>query len=251
MAGKILIIDDEPDLLKLMKMLLERDNYKVVTADKAENGLRKIKNEKPDLVILDVLLPGESGYQLLHKIRSQKDSVKDTPVIVISGRGKMKNLFESREINDFIDKPFDAQTLLSKVKKILPPPKVVQEKKGATKKALIIGNEDSAVGLIQAFLESHNFSIVIVPDGPKGIKEVSEIQPDLILVQSVMKEMDGIKVCRILRKRLSTEKTPFIIFSGQPPGFMLDESLDNVEIANYSQPKNLIKKIDQCLKKNF
>ncbi len=78
---KILIIDDDPDFIKIMTMQLQANNYNVVSTTDGKNSLGMIKNEKPDAVLLDVLMPDQDGLKLLEKIRKQD---KDLPVFIVT-----------------------------------------------------------------------------------------------------------------------------------------------------------------------
>jgi DNA-binding response OmpR family regulator len=246
MTKKILVVDNEVDLVEMIKLRLEANNYEVIVACDGAEALEKIKNERPDLIILDILMPRMNGYEFLRKVRKQKDSTKEIPVIIISARTRMKDLFDNWEISDFISKPFDAKELLSKIENVLAK---VNRRKGINKKALIIGDETSAIGLIEAFLESHNFLVFTATNGLQGIEEAIKIQPELIFVQSVMKKMNGADICRILRKMFNAKRIPFIIFGAQKMGFMAKEAFSEEEIIEYSQSEDLIKKIGECLKK--
>lgn len=248
MARKILIIDDEPTLVEIIKSRLVASNYEVITAFDGLDGLQKVKSEKPDLIILDVLLPRLDGYQLLHKVREEKPPICDTPVIIISGRQKTKELFDEWEISGFIGKPFDGATLLSKIKDILAQ---VEKKESAGKKALIIGNDNSALEVIKTFLESRNFSVDTASAGPAGIEKAVMTHPNVIFIQSAMSGMGGMEACRILREMSSMKKTPFMVFGAKTLEFVLAEALESVETIEYSQPDDLIKEIDEYLGKHF
>ena len=114
---KILIIDDEPNILLLVKNRLEANTYEVITAKDGEEGLKKVLDEKPDLVIVDVMMPKLNGYDFVKKVKYNRET-ENIPIIVLSAQGKLKDLFDIEGL-DFIDKPFDPEELLGKVKKHL------------------------------------------------------------------------------------------------------------------------------------
>jgi DNA-binding NtrC family response regulator len=78
---KILIVDDEPDFLEIMRARLEADDYEVTTASNGEEALNHVKNDKPDAVLLDILMPGIDGLEVLKRIRKMDDSL---PVYIIT-----------------------------------------------------------------------------------------------------------------------------------------------------------------------
>lgn len=118
MAKKILVIDDDPDLSYLLKARLEANKFEVITAYDGTEGLEKTKSEKPDLIILDILMPEKDGYVFVKELKSEED-IKDIPVIVISGKDTLKILFEKEGITDYLVKPLDIKELLEKINKRL------------------------------------------------------------------------------------------------------------------------------------
>lgn len=118
MAKKILVIDDEPHIIKVVTSRLEANGYEVITANDGDAGLEKLKSEGADLIIMDVMMPKMDGYTFVKKIRAD-DSIPEVPVIVLTAKEKMKELFEIEGIKDYIVKPFEAKELLEKVNKYL------------------------------------------------------------------------------------------------------------------------------------
>jgi len=117
---KILIIDDEPDIVTTTKYSLENAGYEVHAACDGEEGLRKLEVVKPDLMLLDLMLPGQSGFQIAQEIKS-KDEFKNIPIIVLSGRtGDMdKYVAVKKGVVQYIEKPIDMDKLLFHIKDIL------------------------------------------------------------------------------------------------------------------------------------
>ena len=113
---KILIADDNPDILELLQTRLKANDYDVVTADNGVNTLLKIIEEKPDLIILDIKMPSGTGIGVYENIKRQKQ-VADIPVIFITAYASEEIEEQVREMGavDFISKPFNADDLLKKV----------------------------------------------------------------------------------------------------------------------------------------
>lgn len=120
MAKKILLIEDEPDQIIVMRMELESSGYKVISAIDGEEGLKKVKQEKPDLILLDLIIPKIGGFEVCRRLR-QEGETKDIPVIVITVTG----VIEAREkslaagANDYIQKPYDPKELIAKIKSLI------------------------------------------------------------------------------------------------------------------------------------
>jgi CheY-like chemotaxis protein len=118
---KILIVDDEEDIRLSLKDVLEAQGYQITLAENGKECLTKLRKEKFDLVLMDILMPGMSGTDTFNKI-IKDEKLKNTKVILISvinygiqGREKLSDL----GVIDFINKPFNLKSLLSKVKKAL------------------------------------------------------------------------------------------------------------------------------------
>lgn len=118
MAKRILVIDDEPDVVKMLRARLESNGYNVVSASDGEEGLGKVGSEKPDLIILDIRMPRMDGYTFLRELKSKQEG-NILPVIVLSAKGEMKDLFAVEGIRDYLVKPYRPEELLEKIRKHL------------------------------------------------------------------------------------------------------------------------------------
>lgn len=117
---KILVIDDEEDMLKLLKMRFEQENFQVVTATDGVLGIKAAEQESPDLIILDIMMPNMDGYTCLKEIR-KLPKIKDVPVVVLSGKEeeKVRDLFAFQKISGYIEKPFELDDMVAKVREVL------------------------------------------------------------------------------------------------------------------------------------
>jgi len=115
---RILTIDDEPDVRAMLKARLESKSYEVIAAADGEEGLEKVEYERPDLIILDVMMPRMDGYTFIREMRNRYPDLK-IPIIVLTAKDKLKDLFEIEGIGDYLTKPYDAQELLQKIEKFL------------------------------------------------------------------------------------------------------------------------------------
>lgn len=117
-SKKILIIDDDPNIVDLMQNRLTANHYVCVTAHDGEQGLIVAEREQPDLIIVDVLMPKMDGYTFVRKLR--KEAYGETvPVIVVTAKDKMKDLFELEGVQDYIVKPYRSEDLLERIRKRL------------------------------------------------------------------------------------------------------------------------------------
>ena len=117
---KILVVDDEQDILETVKARLESANYSVVTADTGNGGFKKAVDEKPDLILLDIMLPDIDGGQVAEKLRSNVIT-KHIPIIFLTCIVRDSEM-EGRDTiggNMFIAKPFKSEELLAKIRDVL------------------------------------------------------------------------------------------------------------------------------------
>ena len=120
MANKLLIIEDEPDLRELLSSTLSREGYDVMEAETAETALQMLDSKLPDLAIVDWMLPGMDGIELVKRLR-RDDVTEDLPIIMLTARGEEPDKLKSFDvgIDDYITKPFSPRELLARIKALL------------------------------------------------------------------------------------------------------------------------------------
>jgi CheY-like chemotaxis protein len=118
---KIMVVDDEPDIVKIIKISLELANFEIIEAYNGEECLSKLQEgQKPALILLDIMMPGISGYEVCQKIK-QTPEWKDIKVIMLTAKGQKGDAEEGLKsgADDYIIKPFDPYELIEQVKEIL------------------------------------------------------------------------------------------------------------------------------------
>lgn len=126
MPKKIMIIDDDIDLVETMRITLESENYEVIDAQEGQKGLEILKKEKPDLLILDVMMGTlDEGFHIAYQIRNDEE-IKDIPILMITAVGAQTGFeFDMQRdedflpVNEFIEKPVNPKVLLDTVKRNL------------------------------------------------------------------------------------------------------------------------------------
>jgi len=130
MAKRVLVVDDEQDVRVFMKTLLETNGYKPVVAEDGKQGLEMARAKKPALIILDIMMPKESGIFMYRELKKDPE-LKEVPVIMVSALSK-KTFFHSQQVLDeyeggqiveptaYIEKPPEAEELLEVIRRILP-----------------------------------------------------------------------------------------------------------------------------------
>lgn len=117
---RILLIEDEEDIAAVIKLQAEITGYKLHVEVDGVNGYRAIEREKPDLVILDVMLPGENGLDICRRMKNAQE-LKNIPVIILSAKGEELDVVLGLELgaDDYVPKPFSPKVLFSRIKAIL------------------------------------------------------------------------------------------------------------------------------------
>ncbi len=117
---KIILIEDEEDIAALIKLQAEMSGYKLHAEVDGLNGLRAIEREKPDIIILDIMLPGQSGLDVCRKVKNNPE-LKDIPVIMISAKSEELDIVLGLELgaDDYVSKPFSPKVLFSRVRAVL------------------------------------------------------------------------------------------------------------------------------------
>lgn len=120
MGKKVLIIDDEPHLVEILANRLKANRYRVVTAVTAHEGLELAGREKPDLILLDILMPDMDGYQVLRKLKEQSET-KMIPVVMLTVKKWSEDIQKAMlgGAVDYLVKPFDPVILIQKIRKNL------------------------------------------------------------------------------------------------------------------------------------
>ncbi|MBL7151281.1 MAG: response regulator [Candidatus Omnitrophica bacterium] len=122
---RILLVDDEAQLVEMVKMRLEASGYEVLSAFDGQEALDKARKEKPDLIILDLMLPKIDGYKVCRMLKFD-EKYKNIPIILFSARAQETDVKLGKEVgaDAYITKPFDPPSLLEKIKELLQEPKV-------------------------------------------------------------------------------------------------------------------------------
>ena len=114
-----MVVDNEPDIVDLTRTVLELGGYNVVAAHSGEECLRLLEKEKVDLVLLDIMMPGMSGWDVFNRINKKSPSIKVAFMSVLEISDKRKQVLIEEGLADYIMKPFDKDTLLNRIDKIL------------------------------------------------------------------------------------------------------------------------------------
>ena len=118
---RVLCIEDEPEMIDLIRLILERKGFIVTSAGGGEEGIYKVRREKPDLVLLDLMMPFVDGWEVYQQMKAD-ETTKDIPVIVVTAKAqsidKVLGLHIAK-VDDYIAKPFSPKELMNSVERVL------------------------------------------------------------------------------------------------------------------------------------
>ncbi|MEW6040093.1 MAG: response regulator [Elusimicrobiota bacterium] len=118
---KVLVVEDEEDIVTILQTALQRNNYEVITANNGEEALDKIDFSKPDLILLDLMLPKVDGFTVNLRLKDNPETAS-IPVIVITGKGNAREFFNIKEgatIAAYYEKPVPVSMILKRIKELL------------------------------------------------------------------------------------------------------------------------------------
>jgi DNA-binding response OmpR family regulator len=117
---RIVIVEDEPDILEMLEYNLVREGYEVICTDNGNEGIQLIKQHKPNIAILDVMLPGMDGLEICHQVRSNSD-IANTPIIMLTAKSEESDIVLGLGIgaDDYMSKPFSPRELVARIKAML------------------------------------------------------------------------------------------------------------------------------------
>lgn len=214
----IVIVEDEETILSVMKIRLEHEGFEVKTARDGAEGLRLIKKEHPDLVLLDMLLPSMGGFEIMEALRKENILPK-LPIIVISNSGQPVEVERIKRlgVKDYLIKVnFSLQEVVEKVqgffKKEKSDPNVRQSDSSGY--VLIVDDDLVLAGLLKGELLKQGFGVSIAGSGADAKKILETTSPiDIILLDIVLPDTDGFAFLKELKSNASFKSIPVMIVS--------------------------------------
>jgi signal transduction histidine kinase/DNA-binding response OmpR family regulator/CHASE3 domain sensor protein len=242
----VLIVEDDSSSAELMRLQLENLGYKVVTAASAEIAFDILSKEFPDLIILDILLPGMDGWEFLERIKVDK-KLAMIPVVIASmvADGKKGIALGAAQV---IQKPISRERLSATLSAM-----GINASKNKTC-VLIIDDDPKSVQILRTYFVNEGYTVLAAYGGREGIARVREKEPDLIILDLMMPEVNGFDVVETLRKDEKSAAIPIIIVTAKQVTNDDRERLrgDVIRIIEKSEFKSgiFIKEIERALGKH-
>lgn len=214
-AKRILLVDDDTHLLVILKDFLTNQGFEVETAISGEEGLKKLPQTSPDLIILDMSMPGMGGIGFIKKL-APLGSPMPYPVLVFTARGIMREFFEGLDVAGFLAKPCEQSKLLTEIKRILQQQGGRKQQSQAAangqRKVLIAEDAPRHGAEFEETFKRAGYQVVVVRKGPEVIEKAIEFQPHAILMKRFLTGMNGDAAAEILKRMPSTASIPIVIY---------------------------------------
>ena len=220
---KILIVDDDPLNVKLLSSMLGAGAYETITAMEGKTAVEKARSEHPDLILMDIMMPGMDGYEVTEILKQDPDT-KDIPIIMITALDGSEDKLRGLEAgaDEFLNKPVNAAELMARAKSLLrlklyqeqlksrvdSEESMVSENRGAVSvqkelnlpTILVVEDEDKDIRLIKNYLQGEAYQIVVAKTGEETLSRVLKEKIDLVLLDILLPGMDGFQVVERLRE---------------------------------------------------
>jgi signal transduction histidine kinase/CheY-like chemotaxis protein len=205
----VLVIEDDPSAVRLLRTYLEAEGYRVEVATDGESGIGAARAHQPGAIILDVLLPGIDGWEVLRRLKADRD-LRDIPVMVATVIDE-RNVAMSLGAVDYFLKPVRPTALLDRLATYTFTTKVKQR----NIRVLVIDDEAAARDLVANALRPEGFEVITAASGHEGLALAREQPPDLVICDLVMPDMDGFEVVNRLAESDMPKDVPILILTGQ------------------------------------
>ncbi|MGD9014811.1 MAG: response regulator [Candidatus Omnitrophota bacterium] len=195
---KILIVDDEQDVLVHLSNILKRANFEVITTTQGKEVVSLAQTSSPELILLDFVLTDIDGSQVCRYLKDDQ-STKDIPVIMMTGFAteSAKEKFRSSKADDCISKPFTAEDLLAKIKEVLRVKDLSLLKK---KRVLLVDDDPGFLKMLKLKLEENDYQVVTASTGKAALAEFLREKPGVVLLGITVPELDGLQLLERIKK---------------------------------------------------
>jgi CheY-like chemotaxis protein len=215
MTATILLVEDNPITTKLVKFALENARYTVIEAADGETALRCFEQGKPQLVLLDMLLPDTDGFELFRRMRAI-GSRADVPILAFSGMLSAHDEARMAEtgFDDVVSKPVEPSRLLQIIRGHLPDADETAIVSSEPQRTLVIADDDSVQRkMVSLRLQRAGFKVVMTADGQEALDRARAVKPYAIVSDVLMPKLDGFGLCMAVRNDPVLARTPVLLIS--------------------------------------
>jgi CheY-like chemotaxis protein len=212
--GLIALVDDDPAILLTVGDQLESQGYAVVKAESAEQCLQVLRNTHPDLIILDIAMPGAGGLSFLSDILLPTGMLK-YPVLVFTARAELDGFFDQTPVDGFLPKTCDPDRLLNEVERIIAKRRKAEADADADpgrSKVLVAEDDPVTSNSLRNFFKSAGCQVMCSFDGQEVIECAIAYQPDIILLKYFLANMNGPAVAKTLATMRMAKRPSIVLY---------------------------------------
>jgi len=206
-APTILVIEDDVQAASLLLLQLEQEGYRCDCVHSAEDALQWLQRQKPDIITLDILLPGMDGWQFLEQIREDK-RYRDIPVVIVSVVAEEEHGY-ALGASQVLSKPVSKASLLHSIALM------GFGETGKHLTVMAVDDDEKALRMIERYLQAEGFSVVKAHGGEEAIRMAAEVSPNLLLLDLMMPDISGFDVVEALKQNSQTASIPIIILTAK------------------------------------
>lgn len=210
----ILLVDDDKHLLVTLTDYLEFEGFQVMQARSAEEALRRIKQQEPDLVVLDIGMPGIGGMGFLKRIACDDKRLK-YPVIVLTARLALEGFFSELDIqvDGFFTKPCPAGRLVERIRELLAAAPLPDRPENNKPKRILLVEDDPRVSFpLQRHFEDERYDVVCVTHGAEVLERASTDRFDIIVMKEILPGMNGSVIAVLLERMQRAGSIPVLLY---------------------------------------
>ncbi len=249
----VLIIDDEAALCQLIKAYLEKNgDYHADTATSGLDGLKKASEFGYDALLLDVLMPDISGFETFKRIRALPGTKGKLPVIAMSARPSMKDIFQMANIHAFLSKPFSMEQMKQMLDELCgletsapaPVPVAAPVPQGP-KKVFVAGMEKFMISKVEEYLRQLGYEVVVNYDEHDSVSLATKEKPALILYQfwEESEKFNAVQLFKQTVANVSIQKTPCFVFCPKSGEFEAVKEIPKDKLLTYQDSRELLSKL--------
>jgi signal transduction histidine kinase/CheY-like chemotaxis protein len=205
--SNLLVIEDDPGAVRLLRAYLEGDGHRVEVATDGETGIASARSLRPDAIVLDVLLPGIDGWEVLRRLKADPE-LRDIPVVVVTVVDE-RSVAMTLGAADYFLKPVRPEALLARLSQYTFTTKVKQRNVCV----LAIDDDPAARALVAKALEPEGFQVMTAESGREGLAIAQECIPELVICDLLMPDMDGYEVVDQLHANEATKDATILILT--------------------------------------
>jgi len=209
---QILLVDDERHLLMAVKNFLAFEQFDVHTAKSGEDALKVLETLEPDIIVLDISMPGMGGVGFLKRI-SDSQGVPRYPVLVLTARSTLREFFETVQVDGFLEKPCDEAELLANIRRILARRTAAPDAGSSGPKRVLLAEDDVRIAnRLSDALSKKGYEVQVVQSGPDVLEKATTLHPSVIVMKDILPRLNGSAVASLLNVMTSVSMIPVVLY---------------------------------------